>query len=182
MWCSCVAKRLKVALYSDWEQGHRRLFSPFSTDAHSLDDLFWSHGWISCHLIWMTLKFRFSTWTYFSTSRLVCTHIFFKVNFYWSVVALQCGVSFCCAAKWISHADTYICSILDFLPIQVAVEHWVEFPVLFVNLFYAPYQWWSTVCVCVYRISQFLPLPPLLSPLVSMYLLSTPVSLFLLGK
>lgn len=100
VWCSCVGKRLKVALCSDRETRDIDAPSLPFTDAHSLDDLFWSHGWILCHLIWMTPKFRFSMWTCFSTSIDLDVHIhFLKLISYWSVAALQCGVSVCCAAK-----------------------------------------------------------------------------------
>ena len=37
---------------------------------------------------------------------------------------------FFCTSKWISYMCTYIFSFLDFLPIQVATEPWVEFPVI----------------------------------------------------
>ena len=40
-------------------------------------------------------------------------------------------VSFYCTGKWISHTYTYTLSFLDFLPIWVATEYWIEFPELY---------------------------------------------------
>ena len=42
---------------------------------------------------------------------------FFLKNFYWSIVDLQCCVSFRYTAKWISYTYTYIHSVLDSFPI-----------------------------------------------------------------
>ena len=44
--------------------------------------------------------------------------ILFLINFYWSIVALQCWVSFYCTAKWISLAYTYASSLLTFFPFR----------------------------------------------------------------
>ena len=38
---------------------------------------------------------------------------------------------FYCPAKWMSYTYIYTPSLLDFLPIHVTIEHWVEFPVLY---------------------------------------------------
>ena len=72
---------------------------------------------------------------------------FFKKN--WSIVASQCCVSFCCIARWISHAYTNTPSSLDFLPIWVTTEHWVEFPVLYSLFSLVIYFIHSSLCLSI---------------------------------
>ena len=71
----------------------------------------------------------------------------FLFNFYWSIVDLQCCVSFRCTGKWISYTYTYIYSFLDSFSIQAITEYWVKFPVLYSKLSLATYF----ISVCILR-------------------------------
>ena len=54
--------------------------------------------------------------------------VIFLVNSYWSIVALQGCIHFCCTEKWIWYTDTYIFSFLDYFPVYVITEYCIEFP------------------------------------------------------
>ena len=78
--------------------------------------------------------------------------------FYWSIVALYCHVSFFCTAKWVSYTYTYAPYFLDFLPILLTTDHWVEFSVLYSRFSLAIYFVHSINSVCrSIPISQFIP-------------------------
>ena len=52
---------------------------------------------------------------------------------------------FCCIAKSISHAYTYIHSFIDSLPIEVTAEYQEEFPVLYTVSLLVIYFMYSSV-------------------------------------
>ena len=115
--------------------------------------------------------------------RLVFSFHFFSffVLFYWSIVALQCYVSFCCTMKGSSYTYTYISPSWTSLPpppiplIQVITEHQAELPVLYSRFPLASYITHGSVYMSI-LISQFIPSP--LLPM-STCLFSTSTSLFL---
>ena len=59
--------------------------------------------------------------------------LFYSFNFLLEfIAALPCYISFCCTGKWIGYSHTHRSPLLlDFLPIQVATERGVDFPVLY---------------------------------------------------
>ena len=84
---------------------------------------------------------------------------FFKINFYWSIVALQCCVSFYCTAKWKMnqlYIYTYIPSLLD-LGHHSALSR-VPCAVQYVLISYVFLHSIKSVYVSI-PISQFLPFP-----------------------
>ena len=109
---------------------------------------------------------------------LVCFISLISFSFFffnWVIIALQCCISFCFTAKWISYMYTYIPSFLHFLPIYVTTDHLVEFPVL--------YSRFSLVIYFIHSINPNLPIHPIPLPsLVSICLFSMSVCLFLLCK
>ena len=95
-------------------------------------------------------------------------------NLYGDIIVLQCSVSLYCTAKWISYAYTYMPSFLDFLPIWVTTEHWVEFPDFYSRLslvIYFTYSINSYICQSQTPNSSQHPF----SPLVSIHLFSISV-------
>lgn len=96
--------------------------------------------WIHKSVMWMVSPGVWDCWALYNLhsqrERLIVKNVscwlslFFKINFYWRMVALQCCISSYRTAKWISRTFTHIPSLLEFLPIQSPQHCEVEFPVL----------------------------------------------------
>ena len=110
---------------------------PWSWGAHDIYELELrmervGKGWVKVRNKWDDGNQAESSWTHGTESQSLDHRSlkgskdgYFKVNFYWSIAALRCCVSFFYAAKWIICTYRCIPSFLDLLPISVTAEHWV---------------------------------------------------------
>ena len=86
--------------------------------------------------------------------------MFFFLNCYWSIVALQCCVSFYCAAKWINYPYTYILSLFELFLCRS--PQGTEFPEL--------YSGFSLVIYFIHSINSMhmsIPISPFIPPPLS---------------
>ena len=77
--------------------------------------------------------------------------MFVFYNFVWSIVDLQCCVSFRCTAKWFKYTYTYIHFLQILFSYKIITDYWTEFPVLNSR---SLVPWWLfilhiVICVCV---------------------------------
>ena len=82
--------------------------------------------------------------------------ISFFCKFYWSIVDLQCFVSFRYTTKWFSYMYTYIYYVSDSFPTEVITKYWGS------SLCYTPGLHWpfipyTIVCICQSQIPNLLP-------------------------
>ena len=84
----------------------------------ALVPLYWDRPFCYLYPIWFFLTLLHNlflrSYTFqFIVHFLIINHLYHSIQhfifkFYWSIVDLQCCISFRCAAKWISYAYTYI--------------------------------------------------------------------------
>ena len=90
-----------------------------------------------------------------------CVVSFFKLIFYWRIIALQNFVIFCQTSAWISHRYTYIPSVLNLPPISLPSHplRLMQSPCLSF-LSYTANSHWLSILYMVIKFPYISPSPP----------------------